>query len=123
FGGRLAGPLGGERRALAAALEADGAGRGAAKGVAVGVGNGDDRVVERRLDVRDAPADVPPGLALLGLRHRVKSPKAHRLQPVVGFCYRISFTPFLPATVLRGPLRVRALVLVRWPRTGRLRRW
>src|SRR6185312_8677895 len=26
-------------------------------------------------------------------------------------------------TVLRGPLRVRALVLVRWPRTGRLRRW
>ena len=26
-------------------------------------------------------------------------------------------------TVLRGPLRVRALVLVRWPRTGRPRRW
>src|ERR1700678_1124449 len=25
--------------------------------------------------------------------------------------------------VLRGPLRVRAFVLVRWPRTGRLRRW
>jgi hypothetical protein len=23
----------------------------------------------------------------------------------------------------RGPLRVRALVWVRWPRTGRLRRW
>ena len=34
-----------------------------------------------------------------------------------------SFTPFLPATVLRGPLRVRALERVRWPRTGRLRRW
>src|SRR5205823_12818513 len=33
-----------------------------------------------------------------------------------------SFTPFLPATVLRGPLRVRALERVRWPRTGRLRR-
>src|SRR5262249_18868168 len=31
---------------------------------------------------------------------------------------------FLLATVpLRGPLRVRALVWVRWPRTGRLRRW
>ena len=26
---------------------------------------------------------------------------------------------FLPATVRFGPLRVRALVLVRWPRTGR----
>src|SRR2546427_3001600 len=29
---------------------------------------------------------------------------------------------FLPATVLRGPLRVRALVCVLCPRTGRLRR-
>src|SRR6266567_5027240 len=29
---------------------------------------------------------------------------------------------FLPATVFFGPLRVRALVFVRWPRTGRLRR-
>ena len=29
---------------------------------------------------------------------------------------------FLPATVFLGPLRVRALVFVRWPRTGRLRR-
>src|SRR5690606_13461026 len=30
---------------------------------------------------------------------------------------------FLPATVRLGPLRVRALVRVRCPRTGRLRRW
>ena len=30
---------------------------------------------------------------------------------------------FLPAIALAGPLRVRALVWVRWPRTGRLRRW
>src|SRR4051812_10119047 len=31
---------------------------------------------------------------------------------------------FLPATCMRlGPLRVRALVLVFWPRTGRPRRW
>ena len=30
---------------------------------------------------------------------------------------------FLPATVFRGPLRVRAFVWVRWPRTGRPRRW
>lgn len=34
--------------------------------------------------------------------------------------YRKSLTPFLPATVLRGPLRVRELVRVRWPRTGKL---
>ena len=29
---------------------------------------------------------------------------------------------FLPAMAFAGPLRVRALVWVRWPRTGRLRR-
>src|SRR3712207_7930281 len=34
------------------------------------------------------------------------------------------FTFFLPATCIRfGPFRVRALVLVRWPSTGRPRRW
>src|SRR5579864_2282030 len=38
------------------------------------------------------------------------------LLPRCGGCQpRISLTPFLPATVLRGPLRVRALVRVRWP--------
>ncbi len=36
--------------------------------------------------------------------------------------YRKSLTPFLPATVFRGPFRVRAFVLVRCPRTGRLAR-
>src|ERR1700744_1585064 len=47
--------------------------------------------------------------------------------PVPLFCdfamgFFVAF--FLPATVpLRGPLRVRALVWVRWARTGRLRRW
>src|ERR1700761_2269661 len=30
---------------------------------------------------------------------------------------------FLPAIGLAGPLRVRALVWVRWPRTGRPLRW
>src|SRR3712207_2791468 len=30
---------------------------------------------------------------------------------------------FLPAIGRAGPLRVRALVWVRWPRTGRPRRW
>src|SRR5471032_492920 len=35
--------------------------------------------------------------------------------------YLVTF--FLPAIALAGPLRVRALVWVRWPRTGRLLRW
>src|SRR5215471_6486863 len=38
------------------------------------------------------------------------------------YVFAVAF--FLFATVpRRGPLRVRALVCVRWPRTGRLRRW
>lgn len=36
-------------------------------------------------------------------------------------CFR-SLTPFFPATVFLRPLRVRAFVLVRCPRTGRPRR-
>lgn len=36
--------------------------------------------------------------------------------------YLRSLTPFFPATVFLTPLRVRALVFVRCPRTGRLRR-
>src|SRR5262245_8406258 len=69
LGAGLGGALGGERGALAAALEADGAGAGVAERVAVGVGDRDDGVVERRLDVGDAPADVAPGLAFLALGH------------------------------------------------------
>src|SRR5215471_13950243 len=37
--------------------------------------------------------------------------------------YFLATAFFLPATVRLGPRRVRALVRVRWPRTGRLRRW
>src|SRR5206468_4312327 len=48
-------------------------------------------------------------MILLGL-----SPLTHPFLPAGAF--------FLPATVLRGPLRVRAFVCVLWPRTGRLRR-
>ena len=47
-----------ERRALARALEPDVAGRGPRERVALLVGDRDDRVVERRLDVRDPVGDV-----------------------------------------------------------------
>src|SRR6266404_1997915 len=45
------------------------------------------------------------------------------LAPLVAasaMAYFVTF--FLPAIALAGPLRVRALVWVRWPRTGRLLR-
>src|SRR3974390_183660 len=40
----------------------------------------------------------------------------------VNSCYLVSAF-FFPAIVLACPLRVRALVWVRWPRTGRPLRW
>src|SRR4051794_19917490 len=56
--GGLGGHLGGERRGLARALEADGAGRGPRDHRAGGVGDRDDGVVERALDVGLALGDV-----------------------------------------------------------------
>src|SRR5579862_4568913 len=51
-------------------------------------------------------AAAPSGASLVSFSSAMKS---H--YPFDGAC-------FLPATTLRGPLRVRALVWVRWPRTG-----
>src|SRR5690606_13870872 len=56
-GAALGGARGREGRRLAGALEADAAGGVPAEGLAVDVGDGDHRVVERRVDVRDALDD------------------------------------------------------------------
>src|SRR5262245_56589125 len=46
------------------------------------------------------------------------------LPPLATFVpYFFTVACFFPATVFLGPLRVRALVWVRWPRMGRPRRW
>ena len=58
----------------------------------------------------------PNGTFFLGLRR----PRERR--GLLRGHYLVTF--FLPATCMRlGPLRVRPLVLVRWPLTGRPRRW
>src|SRR3954468_17344644 len=100
-------------RALAGTLEAGHAGGAPADDGAVEVRDRDDGVVERRLDVDVPLGDVlplPPTLLdrSLAFRHAWSVPR-HFLRR----------TP----TVFFGPRRWRALVLVRWPRTGRLRRW
>src|SRR5262249_13202808 len=61
---RLGGELRGERRALARALEPDVAGARPRQGVPGLIRERDDRVVERRLDVRNAVRDVPALFAL-----------------------------------------------------------
>src|SRR6185295_15135306 len=115
--GTLRGAIGGQGRrvgrALARSLEPGHPGRAPADDRAVEVGDRDDRVVERGLDVNVPLGDVllltPPCLdRSLAFRHAWSVPR-HFLRR----------TP----TVFFGPRRWRAFVLVRWPRTGRLRRW
>src|SRR3954468_21857797 len=112
--GAVGGRAGGVRRALPGALEAGHAGRAPADHGARQVGDRDDRVVERRLDV-----DVPLGDVLAFAAALLRRPLAfsHVLSGPSGYFFRR--TP----TVFFGPRRWRALVLVRWPRAGRLRRW
>src|SRR5918994_3418207 len=111
-GGALGGHLRGEGRGLARALEADVAGRGPRDHAAGRVRDRHDRVVERALDVRVTVRDVLLLLAADLLRSgRRTAARRHYFFPAF----------FLPATVFFGPLRLRAFVLVRWPRTGRPR--
>src|SRR5919202_1714732 len=127
-----------ERGGLARALEADLAGRRPRDHGAGRVGDGDDRVVERALDVRVAVGDVLLLLAARLARRAGRGPLLRRHLPrtptwLVWEVWvwterprgRDYFLPafFLPATVRFGPLRVRAFVRVRWPWTGRPRRW
>src|SRR6266566_4384020 len=74
LGGILGRDLGRERRRLARALESLGPGRGPGDRIALGVGDGDHRVVERRIHVRDARGDVlaltPPNAGSGFLAHR-----------------------------------------------------
>jgi len=78
------------------------------------VGDRDDRVVERRVHVRDAVRHD----FLIFLRARCCA----AICCGEGF-FAMDYVPFFSDTpALRGPLRVRAFVRVRWPRTGSPRR-
>src|ERR687891_2869700 len=102
--------LGGKGGGLTRALETGRAGALPRDDVPFLVGQGDDRVVEGRLDVRLADGDVlldPAARAALRL--------------TAGGGHYLAFFP--RPTVFFGPLRVRAFVFVRWPLTGRPRRW
>lgn len=110
---RFSGDLRGERGRLTRALEASTARRGPRQRVALTVGDGDDGVVERSVNVRDAVRDV-----LLDLLRTREAPLVEAFAIIQFLDYF-----FRDAAARRGPLRVRALVRVRWPRTGRPRLW
>src|SRR5262249_4939456 len=127
--------LRGERGRLARSLEADLAGRRPGDDVADRVGDGHDGVVERAPDVGVPVGDVLAFLAayLLG---GAGAALGRHLLPLLAWRASVRgwvsapgaanyFFPafFLPATVFFRPLRVRALVCVRWPCTGSPRRW
>src|SRR5262249_49880368 len=100
------------RRRLARALEAGRAGGLPDDDVPLAIGERHDRVVERGLDVRLADGDVLLHPAARAAAGGGPARRGHY------------FAAFFPRpTVFLGPLRVRAFVFVRWPRTGRLRRW
>src|SRR4029078_1047513 len=87
------------------------------------IGDRDDGVVERALDVSVAGDHV----LLFLLAHlggtSVAACGSHKfsVSPGSRTCKQREryLTFFLPATGLRAPLRERALVRVRWPRTGK----
>src|SRR5690606_12648626 len=101
--GRFGSHLSRERRGLARALETSATRRSPGKRVALAVGNGNDRVVEGRVNVRNA------------VRNALLDFFAYARRAAVG-CFRhllILDYFFRDAAARRGPLRVRALVRVR----------
>src|SRR5690606_1749234 len=130
FGGLLARILGAHLRRVrgrfAAALEAHHAGARPGNRIALRVGDGDHRVVEGRVDVGHTRRDIlafAPAKALRFTSHDAESYLIHEAgrgaakEAAAGAEKPAYF--FLPAIGFALPLRVRALVCVRWPRTGR----
>src|SRR5512133_1484339 len=109
----VCGDLRGERSRLSRALEPCRPGRLPHDYRPVLVRERDDRVVERRLDMRLTDGDVLLDPATRPAPGRLSARRSHQVLVAV----------LLPRpTVFFGPFRVRAFVFVRWPFTGRLRR-
>src|SRR6188474_617949 len=136
--GALRGDLRRERRALARAAETAAPRGRPGERVALPVGDGHDRVVERGVHVRDRIGHLPLRLlAHLGrtagrCRTLLLLVVRHTFQTLVLFDCLLDPTrrdqtlpggAFSLTAALRGPLRVRALVRVRWPRIGSPLRW
>src|SRR5690349_20285759 len=112
--GFICGLLRCERSAFARSAETTRARRGLRDQVSFEIGNRDHRVVERRRDVRDTSRDI---FLLFFAEDLFLATRC------CCFCHYFLPGAFFFATVARrGPLRVRALVCVRWPRTGSPRR-
>src|SRR5690606_10702359 len=105
--GLLGGDLRGERGRLARTAETRAARSRPRQRIALAIGDGYVGVVERSVDVGDG-VGVDSIELLIGLGS--------------GWLGDGLYIPFFQIA-RRGPLRVRALVRARWPRSGRPRRW
>jgi hypothetical protein len=108
--GRLSG---GKRCTLTCAFEADAAGGTGANSAAFNVRYCYQRIIKTRLYVNNRLRYVLPDFTFCHICHYLKN-SANQIMKIKNYP-RISFTPFFPATVFLGPLRVLALVRVRWP--------
>jgi len=126
--------LRGERRSFSGTAKAPSSRRRLGDKVAVGIGDRDHRVVKRRSDMNDPVRNVLFLFLFVNLFLWCCHKNSCQL-PVVGGqslstanCQPPTANYFLPGAfflataAFLGPFRVRALVWVRWPRTGRLRR-
>ena len=106
--------LSSKRSRLARTLETLTTGRSPRQSIALAIGDGDDRVIEGSVNVCNTVSNVLANFL------------ANALCCVIGrsFCHSGFSTLYFFSdwAALRGPLRVRALVRVRWPRMGRPRR-
>jgi len=119
-----------ERRPLARATKTTRAGRGLRDQIPFEIRDRDHRVIERCRDMHDAVGNVL--LLFLTKDFFLSACFSHNLRSVCfALCalYKAQSTNyFLPGAFFfaivarRGPLRVRAFVCVRWPRTGSERR-
>lgn len=128
----LRGTLTGKWRTLATPLKPTRAGTCPTECIPFCIGNRHRCVIECRSDMDDTHCHITPLFSFFTLSHRLGSPSETNsliynccmLEPTTTenvesqSDYFKSLTPFLPATVFLGPLRVRALVRVRCPRTG-----
>ena len=133
------GLLGSKRRALSGTAKSLRTARRLSNKISTGIGDRNKRVIKGRCNIHDTDRDVlflfllvsllfrcwfcchiVARGSLLVIRRRQNSNERHATNDQL-ITYFLPGAFFLATAALRGPFLVRAFVLVRWPRTGKLR--
>lgn len=111
FGSRFSSHLRGKRSRLTGTFKSEAAGAGPGNRITMRIRNGYNRIIEGGANMSHTRFNIFP----------VTTFCTYDFFGLAIVCYPPSYF-FLFATVRRGPLRVRAFVFVRCPRTGKPRR-